>query len=439
MIDLVHIKPRREVDLLPLNLSITSLSSCYSCQRMDCSVLNQTGDRKVVYICPNPIWGFPMSSISNFRSIVLVLSLQMSWLPEVVAAEPVPAQVEVLARIHFNTQTRDFDLTRAFYRQLGYTQGVGGFPKTNTTLMARSLGMYDLCTYELEDIEVMSIPNANGSTSIDLIQFAVPYNDDPPYSKPNHLGMAYAAMRSTDFLNDYAYLRQQGVDFLSEPVGSPGQRFVFMRDPDGVYLKLLEGVGNSEMDSDERSTVNINAMPYIGVNVGDFDASLNFYRNLGYTEIEMLPENGSLAESQAYGLDQAFEIRGADISLSGGDGNTIRLVQWIEPFDPSPPYPAPISHIGIHRIALAVANLDSAVAALENEGFKFLSEIAPCCSGTGEDEIGIINAIDPDGIFVELVGPISRRPLQEERANCADATSAADSSATRDVLTSLGP
>jgi catechol 2,3-dioxygenase-like lactoylglutathione lyase family enzyme len=379
-----------------------------------------------------------MSSISNFRRVALVLLLQMSCLPGAGAAEPAPAQVEVLARIHFNTQTRDFDLTRAFYRQLGYTQGVGGFPKTNTTLMARSLGMYDLCTYELEDIEVMSIPNSVGSTSIDLIQFVVPYNDDPPYSKPNHLGMAYAAMRSTDFLNDYAYLRHQGVDFLSEPVGSPGQRFVFMRDPDGVYLKLLEGVGSTEMNNDERPTVNINAMPYIGVNVSDFDASLNFYRNLGYTEIEMLPENGSLVEGQAYGLDQAFEIRGADISLSGGDGNTIRLVQWIEPFDPSPPYPAPISHIGIHRIALAVANLDNAVAALENEGFEFLSAIAPCCSGTGEDEIGIINAIDPDGIFVELVGPISRRPIQAEPTNCSDAINTASRRASRLALTSLG-
>jgi catechol 2,3-dioxygenase-like lactoylglutathione lyase family enzyme len=380
-----------------------------------------------------------MSSISNFRSVVLILLLQMSWLPVAVAVEAVLVKVDVLARIHFNTQTRDFDLTRSFYRQLGYTQGVNGFPKTNTHLMARSLGMYDLCTYELEDIEVMSIPNALGSTSIDLIKFAVPYNDDPSYSRPSHLGMAYAALRSTNFLNDYAYLHQQGVDFLSEPFGSPGQRFVFMRDPDGVFLKLLEGGGNTQTASGEPSTININAMPYIGVNVSDFDVSLNFYRSLGYTEIEMLPERGSLAEGLAYGLNQPFKIRGADISLPGGDGNTIRLVQWIEPFDPSPPYPAPISHIGIHRIALAVANLDSAVAALENQGVEFLSAIAPCCSGTGADETGIINAIDPDGIFVELVGPISKRPLQAEAAICLDANSTASSSATWGAVTGLGP
>ena len=111
--------------------------------------------------------------------------------------------INILGRIHFNTQTADFEKTREFYRLLGYTQGVNAFPKTNTHLMARSLGMYDLCTYELDSIEVMSIPSAMGPTSIDLIQFAVPYNSEPPYSHPAHLGMAYAAFATSTFSQDY--------------------------------------------------------------------------------------------------------------------------------------------------------------------------------------------------------------------------------------------
>ena len=195
-------------------------------------------------------------------------------------------------------------------------------------------------------------------------------------------------------------LRRQGIEFLSQPCGNSGERFVFMRDPDGVYLKLLESTEVGAAPSREESTINIRAMPYVGVNVSDFEASLNFYKNLGYTEIEMLPGKGSRAEARAYGLDQVFEIRGADISLAVGDRNRLRLVQWITPFNPSPPYPAPISHIGIHRIALAVQNLDSAISALEARGVNFLSDIAPCCSGTGQDETGIINAIDPDAFFL---------------------------------------
>ena len=60
---------------------------------------------------------------------------------------PSDLDLGLMARIHFNTQTSDFGRSRSFYRMLGFTRGVSGFPKTNTHLMARSLGMYDLCTY----------------------------------------------------------------------------------------------------------------------------------------------------------------------------------------------------------------------------------------------------------------------------------------------------
>jgi catechol 2,3-dioxygenase-like lactoylglutathione lyase family enzyme len=336
--------------------------------------------------------------------------------------------VGVAARIHFNTQTSDFERSREFYRRLGYTQGFGNFPMTNTHLMARSLGMYDLCTYELESIEVISIPGASGSTSIDLIKFAVPYSAAPPYALPNHLGMAYAALSTADFSGDYEILKQEGVSFLSAPFGEPGNRFVFMQDPEGVFLKLVEVSEEAPVTSSQTTTnsakIDIQAMPYIGINVSDFDLALGFYRSLGYTISEMLPATGTLAEARAYGLDRAFEIRGADLSLAAGDGNMLRIVQWIEPFDSSPAYPAPINHIGINRIALAVSDLDAAVESLENQGVNFLSEIAPCCSGTGLDRTGIINAIDPDGVFVELVGPIRQRPPQPTAEVCSAATTA---------------
>ena len=58
------------------------------------------------------------------------------------------------ARFHFAIHTEDFEKTREFYRQLGFTQGISGFPLTNTHAMARALGMFDLCQYELEQGEV---------------------------------------------------------------------------------------------------------------------------------------------------------------------------------------------------------------------------------------------------------------------------------------------
>ena len=326
--------------------------------------------------------------------------------PEPPAAEPAPAGVGVTARIHFNTQTADFVRAREFYRRLGFTAGVGGFPKTNTYAMARSLGMYDLCSYEIEEIEVISIPGAEGPTAIDLIQFRVPFNPEPPYAEPTHLGLASVALATPDFDAAVTWLRDNEVGLLSEPFGEAGERFVFFEDPDGVWLQLVEtGMAPDEPTDGTRIT----AMPFITLNVSSFERSFAFYERLGYGVVGELSSSGGSAEAVAYGLDGPFERRGADIAIPGGDGNRLRLIEWISHRDDDPPYPPPINHIGIHRLALAVENLDRAMETLAEDGVEALSDIAPCCSGTGEDETGIINLIDPDGVFVELVGPIARK------------------------------
>ena len=93
-------------------------------------------------------------------------------------------------------------------------------------------------------------------------------------------------------------------------------------------------------------------------------------------------------------------------------------MQWIEPYNADPPYPPPINHIGINRIALMVPDLDRAVQVLRRQGVEFLSDVAPCCSGTGNDVSAIVHAIDPDGVFLEFVGRIAKRPLEPPPEGC---------------------
>jgi len=323
--------------------------------------------------------------------------------------------IGLLARFHFATHTADFDHARAFYRMLGYTEGMSGFPLTNTHQMARALGMFDQCQYELAAGEVISLPGSLNAANIDLLQFKTPFDGSPPYALPNHLGMAYAALLTTDLASDFAFLKSQGVEFLSEPYGIAGNQFAFFRDLEGVLYKLME---TAPPHGDPDRDMHLIAMPYIGVNVSDFDRSLAFYQALGYTEIKPLPSTGTLEEARAYGLDEPFRIKGADIAIGVGDRHVLRLVQWLEPFDDEPPYPPPINRIGINRIALMVPDLDRAVRLLQARGVPFLSEIAPCCSGTGRDETGIVHAIDPDGIFLELVGQIAPREPQPHPPGC---------------------
>ena len=324
--------------------------------------------------------------------------------------------IGLVTRFHFATHTPDFEKSREFYRKLGYTEGRSGFPLSNTHLMARALGMFDICQYELAKGEVISLPGSRNSANIDLLQFKIPFNGEPPYELPNHLGMAYAALLTTHLESDVAYLKTIGTELLSEPYGIPGDQFVFFRDPDGVLYKLME---TSPPYGDKEANMHLVAMPYIGINVTDLEASLAFYRKFGYTQVKRLHQTtGSIEEARTYGLDEPFEFKGADIAIGVGDRHVLRLIQWVKPFNPEPPYPPPINHIGINRIALLVPDIARAVAILKSQGVEFLSEIAPCCTGTAEDKRAIVHAIDPDGVFLELVGNITPQPLKPQPQGC---------------------
>ena len=123
-----------------------------------------------------------MKTLTLLVSTVVLLScsadLDTHVVPE--AEEAADFDLGLMSRIHFNIQVRDFDASRAFYRMLGFTAGQGGFPTTNTHAMARSLGMYDLCTYEVDNIEIIGIPGSWGPATIDLIQFNHALQRRPP-------------------------------------------------------------------------------------------------------------------------------------------------------------------------------------------------------------------------------------------------------------------
>jgi hypothetical protein len=65
-----------------------------------------------------------------------------------------------------------------------------------------------------------------------------------------------------------------------------------------------------------------------------------------------------------------------------------------------------------------VPDVERAVAILTSQGVPFLSEVAPCCSGTDTDTGGIVHAIDPDGVFLELIGDLTPRPVPPQPAHC---------------------
>jgi len=320
--------------------------------------------------------------------------------------------LNITSRIHFNTNVSDYDSSRAFYFSIGIVAGFG-FPDTNTLEVAEAIGVDTPTEYDgSEGPEAggyllhgnLIFLESFGGGFIDLIEFTIPRNNEPPYANLNHLGMARAALLTNDLDVDYAYMTGVlGVEFLSPPATrSNGTRFAMLKDPDGTYYELIEVSPPVPLST---TFTNIVSIGPVNVNVSDFERSREWYRMLGFTGSVPLAPSDSLEVAEAMGFGEEYLIEG-ELVIFPADGSAIELVQWIEPYDPSPPYPLPINHFGINRLAYSTSDLQADVDALTAQGVEFISPIAPCCSGPGSTT-GIISFYDPDGTLIELVGAIT--------------------------------
>lgn len=348
-----------------------------------------------------------MSAIGRRAKAVacLVVAGAITSLFTACASETESDRASVLARVHINTNVSDFEASRDFYGKLGFDT-VSGFPDTNTVAMAQAIGVETPTSYDgsqggeaggyLLHGELIGLGFTGGL--IDLIEFTVPRNEAPPYAALNHLGMVFAEMLTTDVDADYAYMKGLGVEFLSTPVTSAdGSRFAMFKDPDGVFYRLRAMAG----DADETETTHIERLGAVRINVSDFDRATAWYERLGFNKVADLAATESLDVASALGFNAPFTIRGGRF-VHASDGSELELVQWLDPYDPEPPYGAPINHVGIHRMAFSTSDIEADVQLLLTHGVEMISPITPCCSG--EDSWGgIVAFYDPDGTIMELV------------------------------------
>jgi len=316
------------------------------------------------------------------------------------------AEINVRALMYFGINTSDIDRQREFYNTLGLTGEIFPAGPEECRSFARSLGFED--DYRI----FVALTSFNGAPPwVDTVEFRDrSLRDDPPYADLNHIGMAYATYATTDLVGDYSDLMKQGVEFVSAPTMAPnGEQFVFLKDPDGTFLKLVQEDGGIGAGPDLTRLVNTN------MNVADLQRSHQFYRLLGFTETENGSQQGSGQFAAAHGFDQGDTIafKGLDVSLpgtdlplpSGGDAKgTLQLRQWTSPFNGAPPYWAPVNHLGIDRIAFYVDDLNASIAEMNRLGFE---QLGPVGGGATVGSTGIAFFYDPDGIKVELWGPTS--------------------------------
>ncbi|MBT7452133.1 MAG: hypothetical protein HN793_14945 [Rhodospirillaceae bacterium] len=301
----------------------------------------------------------------------------------------------LLRQGYFGLNTTDIERQRTLYDTMGFIGEIyPAGPETSTTF-AQSLGFPD--DY-LIYVSLHSLEDPPTQPFVDTVEFrGNSYREEPPYAKLNHIGMTYGTYSTTDLDGDYAYFQSEGIEFLSAPATAPnGERFVFMKDQDGTYIKLI-ATTEGEAPTPGPDLVRL---ANTNMNVTDLERSREFYRLLGFSESAPGSQAGSGDFAAAHGFDKPIEFEGLDISLGEDtDGATLQLRQWKTPYDGEPPYPPPVNHLGIDRINFYVEDLNATIAAMNALGFEPLGPIG------GNSGIGIVFFLDPDGIKVQLSGP----------------------------------
>jgi catechol 2,3-dioxygenase-like lactoylglutathione lyase family enzyme len=141
---------------------------------------------------------------------------------------------------HININVKDFDRSLAFYKMVGFKVvlniGEGANPANDKGLgIPNSIGRAAL----------LALGDDPRATRIDLIEWKQPRTEGEPYSHLYHTGAARIALFTKGIDEEYARLKGEGVEFVSEPVimrfpNGAGSKFFCFKDPDGTFLELIE-------------------------------------------------------------------------------------------------------------------------------------------------------------------------------------------------------
>jgi catechol 2,3-dioxygenase-like lactoylglutathione lyase family enzyme len=114
-------------------------------------------------------------------------------------------------------------------------------PATNSEEVNQAVAMTD---YRVNGA-IMKLRDVEPAVLIDLLEWQKPKDTSPPYANLYRPGLARLALRTSHLQQDYEFLLSQGVSVLSPPAtvyasNSRGSSFFCFKDPDGIFLELVE-------------------------------------------------------------------------------------------------------------------------------------------------------------------------------------------------------
>jgi catechol 2,3-dioxygenase-like lactoylglutathione lyase family enzyme len=323
----------------------------------------------------------------NNRLLLVVLALAMCLLLSGCSEE-----INTVKILHANINCSNFEESLSFYEMLGFASLL----ESDVVVSEEDAAGLHMPAYQLHAATM----TLRDYYLIDLIEWAEPYDPDPPYALMNHLGLSHISLKTTNLDADMTILQGQGVVFFSDPVTIDrpveNSRLVCFKDPDGTLIELIEP-GGAVSGQPNPSGTYITGTLGTNVNCSDFEASQSFYNRLGFKTKVEVEEEGTPELATALGLP-SYHVRASTMALPYG--SSLNLTRWEDPFDANVPYEH-LNHIGIARIAILTLNLDADILSLGSQGVEFYSDpIRP------EGDFGFLRFVcfeDPDGTVIELV------------------------------------
>ena len=149
-------------------------------------------------------------------------------------------------------------------------------------------------------------------------------------------------------------------------------------------------------------SLHLTGLVHVNINVSDFERSRVFYEALGFRLVWMVPPTNSPEVAAAVGMPP-YRVRGGLMTLEGARTPiVIDLLQWESPADSAPPYPH-LYHLGVARLALATADMDTDLATLRAMGVEFVGPPARVVVDGTSAGGRFVCFRDPDGTVLELV------------------------------------
>ncbi len=131
---------------------------------------------------------------------------------------------------HLGIVVRDMDKSLKFYKYLGYE--VVSDMKEDSKFIDKILGLND------SDLRTVKMIHSDNHM-IELLHYTNPVSDDN-LKRVNFVGCSHFALSVSNIESLYEDLSKNNVEFISKPISNGKVKVVFCKDPNDVYLELVE-------------------------------------------------------------------------------------------------------------------------------------------------------------------------------------------------------